>query len=299
MNNPLVSISCITYNHAPYIRECLDGFLMQQCDFDFEVLIHDDASTDGTQEIIKEYQEKYPEIIKPIFQTENQYSQGVRGMMARFNFPRAKGKYIALCEGDDYWTDPLKLQKQVDFLEKNSSFAISFHDVQIISEAKIIKPHKIPKKYRRDLTSREICGSITLPTLSLLFRNFKMLTDIPRLKVVNGDKVLLVFLASMGNAHFHSDIIAVYRVHNHGIWSTISEEMKLKSNYKTYSELSKLKIKNRDILKKNAIIYLLKIKDLDKDFYKKEKTKFSNIRIFWVATQVWVLNKVFKLFIVK
>src|SRR5690606_25359461 len=102
-----------------FIRQCLDGIFMQKCNFEYEILIHDDASTDDTQKIIKEYQQKYPEIIKPILQTENQYSKGVRGIMARFNFPRAKGKYIALCEGDDYWTDPLKLQKQIDFLENN------------------------------------------------------------------------------------------------------------------------------------------------------------------------------------
>src|SRR5690606_7564710 len=123
-STPLVSISCITYNHAPYIRQCLDGLVMQQCNFTFEVLIHDDASTDDTQEIIKEYQKKYPEIIKPIFQDENQYSIGIRGIMPRFNYPRAQGKYIALCEGDDYWTDPLKLQKQVDFLEANPEYSL-------------------------------------------------------------------------------------------------------------------------------------------------------------------------------
>src|SRR5690606_11316563 len=139
-NLPLVSISCITYNHAPYIRECLDGFMMQKCDFDFEVLIHDDASTDGTQEIIKEYQEKYPEIIKPIFQTENQYSKGIRGMNIQFNFPRAQGKYIALCEGDDYWTDPLKLQKQLDFLEANPEYVLSCHNYKILDfDGKTIK----------------------------------------------------------------------------------------------------------------------------------------------------------------
>ena len=98
------------------LLQCLDGFMMQQTNFAFEVLIHDDASTDGTTEIIKEYEAKYPEIIKPIYEEENQWVKGRRGS-AVFNFPRAKGKYIAMCEGDDYWTDPLKLQKQVDFLE--------------------------------------------------------------------------------------------------------------------------------------------------------------------------------------
>src|SRR5690606_15609661 len=107
-----VSICCITYNHEPFIRQCLDGFLMQQGDFEYEILIHDDASTDGTTKIIQEYELKYPEIIKPIIQTQNQYSQGVRGINFIYNFPRAKGEYIAMCEGDDYWTDPLKLQKQ-------------------------------------------------------------------------------------------------------------------------------------------------------------------------------------------
>lgn len=121
--SPLVSISCITYNHAPYIRQCLDGFMMQKTNFAFEVLIHDDASTDGTTEIIKEYAAKYPDIIKPLYEEENQWVKGRRGS-AVFNYPRAKGKYIAMCEGDDYWIDPLKLQKQVDFLEDNPEYGI-------------------------------------------------------------------------------------------------------------------------------------------------------------------------------
>ena len=116
---PLVSICSITYNHAPYIRQCLEGFLMQKTSFPFEIIINDDCSTDGTTEIIQEYAEKYPDIIKPIFHDENQYLKGVRGMFATFCYPRAQGKYIALCEGDDYWIDPLKLQKQVDILEKS------------------------------------------------------------------------------------------------------------------------------------------------------------------------------------
>ena len=117
-NDVMVSICCATYNHAPCIRQCLEGFVMQRTNFKFEVLIHDDASTDGTADIIREYEAKYPSIIKPIYQTENQYSKGM-SISATFNWPRAKGKYIAQCEGDDYWIDPLKLQKQVDLLESN------------------------------------------------------------------------------------------------------------------------------------------------------------------------------------
>ena len=118
---PLVSIDCITYNHEAYIRDALEGFLMQKTDFTFEVLIHDDASTDQTANIIRKYEKKYPDIIKPIYQKDNQYSKGIQ-ISRQFQYPRARGKYIAICEGDDYWIDPYKLQKQVDFLEAHHDY---------------------------------------------------------------------------------------------------------------------------------------------------------------------------------
>ncbi|MEG0948649.1 MAG: glycosyltransferase [Bacteroidales bacterium] len=120
---PLVSIICDTFNHSKYIRNCLDGFINQKTSFPFEVLIHDDASTDNTADIIREYADKYPHIIKPIFQSENKYSKGVR-IWFTYQFPRVNGKYIALCEGDDYWTDSCKLQKQIDFLEANPDYGL-------------------------------------------------------------------------------------------------------------------------------------------------------------------------------
>src|SRR5690554_6611920 len=135
---PLVSICSITYNHGPYIRQCLDGFLMQKTTFPVEILIHDDASTDGTEEIIREYKVKYPHIIKPLYEVENQWIKGRRGS-AVFNFPRAQGKYIALCEGDDYWTDPFKLQKQVEFLEENLDYSACTHSNYISKEGVLTK----------------------------------------------------------------------------------------------------------------------------------------------------------------
>ena len=135
MSEVLVSISCITYNHSAYIRQCLDGMLMQQTTFDFEILIHDDCSTDGTDDIIREYASKYPQIIKPLFEEENQYQQGKPIGTVVWNLPRAKGKYIALCEGDDYWTDPLKLQKQVDFMEANEEYGLCYTDYNRLEDA--------------------------------------------------------------------------------------------------------------------------------------------------------------------
>lgn len=126
-DNPLVSICTLTFNHAKFIRQCLDGFLMQEREFGIEILIHDDASTDGTVEILREYEAKYPGLIFPLYESENQYSRGGAGKMDFFNYNRARGKYIACCEGDDYWTDPLKLQKQVDFMEANPEYSVCFH----------------------------------------------------------------------------------------------------------------------------------------------------------------------------
>lgn len=135
MNKPLVSICCLTYNHAPFVRKCLDGFLMQKTTFPIEILIHDDCSTDGTDAIIKEYAEKYPDIVKPLFETENKYSNEYRGKMdITFNYSRAQGKYIASCEGDDFWTDPLKLQKQVDFMEANPEYSVCYTRYKIYNE---------------------------------------------------------------------------------------------------------------------------------------------------------------------
>lgn len=129
----MVTIRCITYNHEPYIRQCLEGFVMQKTSFRFEAIVHDDASTDGTAVIIKEYAEKYPDIIKPIFETENQYSKH-DGSIRRIMNEHTHGKYVAMCEGDDYWIDPYKLQKQVDFLNNNPDYILVYTDVEKVNQ---------------------------------------------------------------------------------------------------------------------------------------------------------------------
>ena len=133
----LVSICCITYNHAPFIRKALDGFLMQEPPSGvskdepwYEILIHDDCSTDGTTEIIKAYTAKYPDRIFPLYEMENQYLKVGTSGIDFFNYNRAHGRYIAYCEGDDYWTDPKKLQKQVEFMDAHPEYSICFHDFE-------------------------------------------------------------------------------------------------------------------------------------------------------------------------
>jgi len=126
-NIPLVSVCCITYNHESYIERALKGMLSQKTTFPIEILIHDDASTDNTANIVKKYAAGNPTMIFPVFQKKNQYSQGVP-IDIHFNIPRSRGKYLALCEGDDYWSDPSKLQAQIDFLERNPSLAMCTHE---------------------------------------------------------------------------------------------------------------------------------------------------------------------------
>ena len=140
---PLVSISCVSFNHEAYIARALDSFLMQETDFPFEILVYDDASTDRTQAIIRDYEEKYPDLIKPYYQTENQYSQGKYNVEGYFNYPRAKGKYIAMCDGDDYWTDKKKLQLQVDYMEAHPGCSMCFHAARIETPERSIQSLKI------------------------------------------------------------------------------------------------------------------------------------------------------------
>lgn len=219
----LVSICCITYNHARFIRDTLDGFLGQKTDFKFEVLIHDDASTDGTEEIIREYEANYPNIIKPLYETENQYSKGV-SMSKTFNFPRVKGKYMAMCDGDDYWIDENKLQKQVDFMEANPDYTICFHKVlrkfdKHIQGDDVLPSEEIKTKITNfDFKNLLICNF--MQTSSLLFR-WDAVKDVARefpSGIIPGDWYLNLMFAKNGKIKFINEIMSVYRVNEGGVW---------------------------------------------------------------------------------
>ncbi len=220
---PLVSIFCLTYNHAPYIRQCLDGFLMQKTTFAYEVIINDDASTDGTTEIIREYEEKYPDIIKPIYHEENLYSKGERGFWQKYCFPKSKGKYIALCEGDDYWTDPYKLQKQVDFLEGHLEYSMSHTSIRYFYErekrfydSRDIEINSLIIK--RGISREYILSNYRIQTLTVVMRkdlyekakeSDAFLFKSGYLKM--GDTQLWYTLFSFGKIHFLPEVTGVYR----------------------------------------------------------------------------------------
>ena len=237
MADPLVSIICITYNHEPYIRQCLDGFMMQKTNFPFEVLIHDDASTDMTADIIREYEARYPDVIKPIYQTENQYSKGVK-IGLTYLYPNAKGKYIAECEGDDYWTDPLKLQKQVDYLENNPDCVLTCHQYKILQGIK----EESSTNWIQGISFYNITTFVSsewfIQPLTVVFRAKSLdISEYSRYGYAK-DVTLFYYLLKQGNGYFFQDEMGVYRLHCGGTYFNSSWASKLISDLRTLNAIS-------------------------------------------------------------
>ncbi len=220
-NNTIVAVWCLTYNQSEFIRDALDGFVLQQTDFPYEVFVHDDASTDGTTDIIREYAEKYPTIIKPVIEKENQWQHGgLKHIIEIMNSHYRRGKYIAFCEGDDYWIDPQKLQKQVDFLECHSEYCMCFHSAK--------------KKYETDTTAWIDCENIqdreydptdifinrTVPTASVVCRK-EALDFYDTLKhkefIQNYDIYIILSCAMVGKLRGMHEQMSVYRIQGAGL----------------------------------------------------------------------------------
>lgn len=218
--HPKVVIRCITYNHGKYLRDCLDGFVMQKTDFPFIAVVHEDASTDNTAEILKEYAEKFPDIIFPIFEKENQYSKR-NGSIAKIMTEAIKvseAKYVAICEGDDYWTDSNKLQKQIDFLDNHQEYSMCFHSVKLLFDGFYNKKDNLEKITTKDYTAAEILTSWTVPTCSTVMRT-SVYNKVPVHKdFIVGDNVWWATCLSYGKVRGFSDHMGIYR-RNAGGWS--------------------------------------------------------------------------------
>lgn len=219
-----VSVMCITYNHAPYLRECLDSLLNQKTDFPYEIVVHDDASADGTTDILKEYASKYPDKIIPIYEKENQYSKNPHFFIKKM-LPFLKGKYTAFCEGDDYWTDPNKLQIQYEYMEKHPGCSLCFHNANMLSMANSkmtrIDNHNIYGKYKKDDNNYSagelhlcIIGpyKAILPSASEFFRT-KHLECLPEWFYIPPctDMPLELWTSHQGYAHYIPKAMSVYR----------------------------------------------------------------------------------------
>lgn len=251
-DRPLVSVDCCTYNHEKFIARAIEGFLVQETSFPFEVIIHDDASTDKTADVIREYGKQYPSLIKPIFQTENQYSKRLGSISAQFVWPLAKGKYIALCEGDDFWTDPFKLQKQVDLLEKNQDCSACFTNALFINEINNANKLFVTMLNRGFVSKRNIVihGGGMYPSASLVFRKDMLNLDLfEKITELAGDELLIYSMLLGGRIFYLDEVTCAYRRWSGGTYSGISNsneklaELKRKSiyGYKKFDKFSKLK----------------------------------------------------------
>ena len=223
-NNPVVSICCTTYNHESYVENAIEGFLIQETDFPFEILIRDDFSTDKTAKIVKQYVERYPQLIKPILEKENTFSKGVKPLLQLYKI--AKGEYIAICEGDDYWTDPLKLQKQGDFLEKNDEYVITYTSVEAFDNNGIIENYIGGTTL--DLTREMLQRATPINTLTSCFRN--VIIEMPKEFECTkyGDLFMWSLLGAYGKGKFLADILpSRYRMHDGGVHSSKTKEEQL------------------------------------------------------------------------
>ncbi len=229
-NAPLVVVLCMVYNHGPYLRQCLDGFVMQQTNFPFEVVVHDDASTDDSADILREYAEKYPDIIKPIYETENQYSKGAaseagKKIDAVINYGF---KYRAVCEGDDYWTDPLKLQKQVDFLESHPDFVMCCSNhLCYQQESGKMEPTPVydwvfdgNNAPYFEITLDNYFEHWWIRTLTVMQRYYPYYAEMHKKGYRNlWDDSYYYTVLSHGKGALLRDVMGVYRRHSGGVWA--------------------------------------------------------------------------------
>lgn len=293
IEKPVVSILCNTYNQKMYIEDAFRGFLIQKTDFVFEVIVHDDASTDGTSDIVKDYAARYPQIFKPVIQTENQYSKGKK--ITLLSAAHTKGEYIALCEGDDFWIDKNKLQKQLKCLKDNPNVGLCFHSAVTINckTNEQLLGGEYGKKDRlinlKDIISKshgQIMTASTFCKKEVILKFSEFAESRPWLTV--GDIYIHFFGAQSGGAFYLHETISVYRVFAVGSWSCGLNEAKhfqhVKARVRSYNELSVIndsKYKdcfceeNRKVIKK----FLLNrtFSNLNKILLLKENSQYFNV----------------------
>ncbi|MFP4157541.1 MAG: glycosyltransferase [Opitutales bacterium] len=239
---PLTTVWVTTYMHGAFIRDCIEGILAQKTTFPVQVLVHDDASTDSTVEILREYEARYPQLIRVYYQKFNTYRLPNRLELRSEFFSWKRGKYMARCEGDDFWTHPLKLEKQVGFLEANGDYACCYHDCRIVDQDKrVLISSKMPPDSRRDYSQEDlVLGRTNILYLSLVHRNepYESLPKQPGL--VSGDNFLTSQIGLAGKGKYMEELFdaASYRKHGGGVWSNLNEGIRLQSKVTFYDFMS-------------------------------------------------------------
>lgn len=290
-----VAVFCMAYNHEEYIKQALDGFVMQKLDCNYRIYIHDDASTDNTQKIIKEYEKKYPNIIKGIYEKENQMSKGV-DIFLKIVLPLIKEKYIAVCEGDDFWTDKYKLQKQYNFMENNNEYNMCSHAANVLDGNKIIR--KIAPLDRNGILTTNMIiekGGGIVATNSLFFKR-EMFNNIPGFyNNFPYDYTLEIFGSLKNGLYYISEIMSTYRYCSNGSWSESMLKNKEKMINHTNKVIESLNILNREnsgkyrkSIKRRTAELKLNILDFDGDLL-----KLTNNEYFKLFNMLSFKNKLF------
>lgn len=242
MSSPLVSVSVTCYQHGPYIRRCLDGVIMQETSFPLEVLIGEDGSTDGTRDVCIEFAERYPERVQLYLHDRSDviYINGRATGRSNFlhNMKNARGRYVALCEGDDYWTDPRKLQKQVEILESRPDVAGVFHDCWSRNEAGGEEKRRIGNRViDGEPGMASIIAEKNIPTASMVFRRFDFLVDPPDwfFRALQADYAIALMVARRGIWKYLDEAMSVYRRHQGGMWSGTRLALRIEENVKFWT----------------------------------------------------------------
>ena len=239
MSEPIISIICNTYNQEKYIGDALDSFLMQQIDVPIEILVHDDASTDRTADIIRAYESRYPDILKPIYQTVNHYSQNIK-ITGPIQIARAKGKYIAFCEGDDYWTDPKKLQIQYELMESHPEYSACCHAYSMVqADGTLIEERR---DFPQDMPipmKRLIGNQLELPQFATLFARNACLDEYQKegeFLGISGDVAVRLCCATQGEIFYINRNMSCYRRFSNNSWTTRigQDPQKMAENLKRY-----------------------------------------------------------------
>lgn len=277
-SNVKVTVICLTYNHEKYIRDALDGFVSQRTNFKFEVIVHDDASTDNTPDIIRKYEKMYPDIIKPIYQKENQFRLGVNKYY-KFILPISHGEFIALCEGDDYWTDPLKLQKQYDYMAAHPDCSLVVHNTERIDMKSGSKKAFLPKSFddsgKCEFAAEEVIKNHMLfHTSALFFRKEFFTKNEEFLKCHQQyDYLIKSLLVTEGSVHYVPQIMSVYRMGTAGSWTQSTSESSEKYIHhnevaiKAMEDLNEYRsFKYDDIIQKNILDRKFRILLRQKDY---------------------------------
>jgi len=264
----MVSVLCPTYNQKKYIAQCLDSVLSQETDFAFEVIVKDDCSTDGTSDIVRSYAERYPDKVRPLILEENYFSQGKTSVSFTRMFRMIRGKYFAVCEGDDFWTDPEKLQIQADFMEAHPDYSMCCHSAWIANEDGSLRKDKFFRSSTesRDLSTEEIISGWSMATNTVLIRTSSREDILVPFqgKCVNEDYGMEVYAALKGKVYYLDRMMSAYRMNAAG---------SISASYKV----------NKDLLKERALEFcsmLDRLNEYSEYRYDKAIRKYREKKLF-------------------